>query len=168
MNVLKLHHLAYRCRNAEETRHFYEDMVGLPLIHVIKEERVPSTGEYCPYVHIFFALKDGSCLAFFDLGDGKASVPDPETPAWVNHVAFELASLDDVLAMKQRLDTHGVDVIGPTDHGFVKSIYFFDPNGIRVEFTCRTTGEAYDRERRSEAHGLLADWMRQSRLEPQQ
>src|SRR5213594_3684345 len=68
-----LHHFAWRCRSAEETRRFYEDLLGLPLVHVIRSERVPSTGEHCPYVHIFFRLGDGSHVAFFDLGDGVAA-----------------------------------------------------------------------------------------------
>ena len=54
--VRGLHHFAYRCRDAEETRQFYEDVLGLPLAHLIQEDRVPSTGEYCPYVHIFFEM----------------------------------------------------------------------------------------------------------------
>ncbi len=60
---------AWRCRDAEETRHFYEDILGLPLVHLVQADNVPSTGEYCPYVHIFLRLRDGSHLAFFDLGD---------------------------------------------------------------------------------------------------
>ena len=67
--VQQLHHYAYRARDAEETRHFYEDILGLPLYHIIQSDHVPSTGEYCPYVHIFFQLRDGSYIAFFDLGD---------------------------------------------------------------------------------------------------
>ena len=82
-DVQKLNHFAWRCRDAEETRVFYEDVLGLPLAHVVRADTVPSTGEYCPYVHLFFRMKDGSFVAFFDLGDGKASVPDPATPGWV-------------------------------------------------------------------------------------
>ncbi|MEJ0023423.1 MAG: VOC family protein [Alphaproteobacteria bacterium] len=166
MDVIGLHHLAYRCRNAEETRRFYEDIIGLPLVHVIIADHVPSTGEYCPYTHIFFALKDGSCLAFFDLGDDKATAPDPETPSWVNHVALELASLDEVLAMRDRLLAFGLDVIGPTDHEFVKSIYLFDPNGIRLEFTCRTAGRKYEEDRKAEAHAMLGEFMRRRHVQP--
>src|SRR5207253_1488671 len=51
-----LHHFAWRCRDAEETRHFYEDVLGMPLMHVIRLDHVPSTGEYCPYVHLFFEM----------------------------------------------------------------------------------------------------------------
>ena len=76
-NVHGLHHWAFRCRYSEETRHFYEDILGLPLAAAVFHERVPSTGEYCPYYHIFFELADGSYVAFFDLLDGKGYTPDP-------------------------------------------------------------------------------------------
>src|SRR5690349_12596777 len=75
-----LHHYAYRCRDAEETRAFYEDLLGLPLAHIIEEDYVPSTGEYCPYVHIFFRMADGSYIAFFDLGDDTRAEPSANTP----------------------------------------------------------------------------------------
>src|ERR1700693_5004649 len=84
-----LHHFAYRCRDAEETRHFYEDILGLPLTMLVRAEHVPSTGEFCPHVHIFFQLGEGSYLAFFDLGDNEKALPSPNTPAWVNHLALE-------------------------------------------------------------------------------
>lgn len=133
--VLGLHHFAWRCRNAEETRRFYEDILGLPLVHVIRLDRVPSTGEYCPYVHLFFEMADGSYIAFFDLGDDTAAEPSPNTPSWVNHIALRVGSLEALETMKQRLVDHGIDVIGVTDHHFVRSIYFFDPNGFRLELT---------------------------------
>ena len=76
-----LHHFAWRCRDCEETRAFYEDLLGLPLVHVIRSDVVPSTGEHCPYVHVFFRMADGSHLAFFDLGDNVAAAPSPNTPA---------------------------------------------------------------------------------------
>jgi len=154
----KLHHFAWRCRDAEETRHFYEDVLGLPLAHVIKADKVPSTGEETPYVHIFFRMKDGSYIAFFDLGDGKVSTPDPDTPGWVNHFAMEVSDEAELLAAKKRLEAAGVAVIGPTDHGFVRSIYFFDPNGLRLEFTYRTEGEAYLDAAEAEARAKLDAW----------
>ena len=70
-----LHHFAWRCRDCEETRAFYEELLGLPLVHVIRADVVPSTGEHCPYVHIFFRMADGSHLAFFDLGDDQVAAP---------------------------------------------------------------------------------------------
>jgi hypothetical protein len=117
----------------------------MPLVHVIRLDHVPSTGEYCPYVHLFFEMTDGSHIAFFDLGDGQIAQPSANTPAWVNHIALRLGSLEQLAIMKQRLEAAGVDVVGVTDHRFVKSIYFFDPNGFRLEFTVPTaTTEQHD------------------------
>lgn len=156
--IQKLHHFAWRCRDAEETRHFYEDLLGLPLAHVIEADNVPSTGEYCPYVHIFFRMADGSYIAFFDLGDGKIMERDPETPAWLTHFAMETESLEALMATKARLEEHGIEVIGPTDHGFVRSVYFFDPNGLRLEVTCRTDTPGYLDKAEAKAHDMLAKW----------
>ena len=153
-----LHHFAWRCRSAEETRHFYEDLLGLPLVHVIRSDHVPSTGEYCPYVHIFFQLGDGSCVAFFDLGDGQAAEPSPNTPAWVNHLALRVASDADLLAARDRLVAAGVEVLGPTDHHIIRSIYFFDPNGIRLELTVPTVPHAEMERLATCAHADLAAW----------
>jgi len=156
--VLGLHHYAYRCRDAEETRQFYEDVLGLPLVHVVKEAFVPSTGEKTPFAHVFFELKDGSCIAFFDLGDNVKPEPSPNTPPWVNHLALKVPSVRDVEIMKARLEAHGVNVLGITDHGFVKSIYFFDPNGIRLEFTAETATQDELKEYARTAHSALAAW----------
>jgi len=156
--VLRLHHYAYRCRDAEETRQFYEDILGLPLVHVVKESFVPSTGEKTPFAHVFFELKDGSCIAFFDLGDDVKPEPSPNTPPWVNHLALKVPSVRDVEIMKARLEAHGINVLGVTDHGFVKSIYFFDPNGIRLEFTAETVTQDEVKEYARNAHSALAAW----------
>ncbi|WP_236025130.1 VOC family protein [Arenibaculum pallidiluteum] len=153
-----LHHFAYRCRDAEETRAFYEDLLGLPLAHVIKADHVPSTGEYCPYVHIFFQMQDGSYIAFFDLGDDVAPAPSPNTPAWVNHIALRVTSVEDLERAMARLKAAGVEVLGITDHHIIKSIYFFDPNGLRVELTTMTVEEEYMQEAARSAHGELAAW----------
>ena len=156
-----LHHFAYRCRDCEETRHFYEDLLGLPLVHVIKADHVPSTGEYCPYVHIFFQMRDGSYLAFFDLGDDIASEPSPNTPSWVNHIALEMDSVEEVRAARDRLVAAGLDVKGVTDHDFINSIYFFDPNGVRLELTVRTKDDEHMGEAAKHVHERLAAWTRQ-------
>ena len=156
--VRGLHHFAWRCRDAEETRRFYEDLLGLPLVHVIAADKVPSTGELCPYVHIFFQMADGSYLAFFDLGDGVAAEPSPNTPAWVNHIALRVDSIAEVERAKQKLSNAGVEVLGVTDHGFVKSIYFFDPNGIRLELTCISTTPEQEAGYAKVAHERLSRW----------
>jgi glyoxylase I family protein len=156
--IQQLHHYAYRARDAEETRHFYEDILGLPMYHIIQSDHVPSTGEYCPYTHFFFRLQDGSFIAFFDLGDDEAALPSPNTPLWVNHVAFRVNSVAELDAMKSRLQAHGVDVIGITDHHIFKSIYFFDPNGVRLELSAQVANEFQMLKESTTAHARLDAW----------
>ncbi len=158
-----LHHFAYRCRDAEETRHFYEDLLGLPLWHIIQSDHVPSTGEYCPYTHIFFRMTDGACVAFFDLGDDQAAVPSPNTPEWVNHLALRVETVAELEQVKARLQAHGVEVIGVTDHHIFKSIYFFDPNGIRLELTAQLASEMQMLAESKTAHARLAEWTQRKR-----
>ena len=153
-----LHHYAYRAKDAEETRHFYEDILGLPLYHIIQSDRVPSTGEYCPYTHFFFRLGDGSYIAFFDLGDDEAALPSPNTPAWVNHIAFSVPTLADLTAIKTRLEAHGIDVIGVTDHHVFKSIYFFDPNGVRLELSYQIASAQAMQKESTFARQRLNEW----------
>ena len=158
VTVRGLHHFAYRCRDAEETRRFYEDLLGLPLAHIIQADEVPSTGEHCPYVHIFFEMGDGSFIAFFDLGDDLASDPSPNTPSWVNHLALSVDSVEAVHQAKQRLEAAGVEVVGVTDHGFINSIYFFDPNGIRLELTAQIDETRHDATAVQKARATLDAW----------
>lgn len=153
-----LYHFAYPCRDAEETRHFYEDILGLPLVNCMMAEKVPSTGEEQPYVHFFFQLGDGSYVAFFDLGGEEKPAPSPNTPEWVQHFAIETDSVDDVEAMRLRLAEHGVKTTPLVDHEFVRSIYFFDPNGLRLEVAARTEAPGFLEEAASEAHGVLEAW----------
>jgi glyoxylase I family protein len=161
VSIHGLHHWAFRCRDAEQTRHFYEDVLGLPLAHLIRAENVPSTGEHCPYVHIFFEMTDGSYLAFFDLGDDQASDPSPNTPRWVNHIALKVGSMAELRDARKRLEAHGVEVLGITDHHFVQSIYFFDPNGIRLELTYESGPAEYMQEKKASAHSELAAWIKE-------
>ena len=156
--IQQLHHSAYRARDAEETRHFYEDILGLPLYHIIQSDHVPSTGEYCPYTHIFFRLQDGSFIAFFDLGDDQAAIPSANTPAWVNHLALEVPDRDELLRAKARLEAAGVEVLGVTDHHIIESIYFFDPNGVRLELTVRAIEDAELRRLSRDVRSQLEAW----------
>ena len=156
--VQQLHHFAHRCRDAEETRHFYEDILGLPLYHIIQSDYVPSTGEYCPYTHFFFRLQDGSFIAFFDLGDDVLPAPSPNTPRWVNHVAFRVNTVQELEDTRARLQAHGIEVLGVTDHHIFKSIYFFDPNGIRLELAAQVADAAHMERESHSAHARLAEW----------
>ena len=136
LNLQRLHHFAWKCSNIDETKAFYTGILGLPVTHIIKEDYVPSTGEYAPYTHIFFTMLDGSSIAFFDLNDGKAT--ETTCDPWVVHFAFKVQNEKELLLAKTKLEQNNVDVIGPTDHGFIRSIYFFDPNNLRLEITYNT------------------------------
>ena len=158
LNLKKLNHVAWRCIDAEQTRHFYEDILGLPLAHIVTNDYVPSIKQYMPHCHLFFELGDGSFIAFFDVRDGKGATLSADMPNWVHHFAFEVDTLQEVLAMKERLEKNGVEVIGVTDHHFLNSIYFFDPNGLRLEVTVRTVGEEYMKSAKLDAHAALEKW----------
>lgn len=151
-----LNHWAVRCKDADETRRFYEDILGLPLAAAIFHDKVPSTGEAQPYFHIFFEMADGSYLAFFDLLNDEGPQADPTTPPWVNHLALEVATKDDLLSAKQKLEDAGVEVLGVVDHKWFDSIYFFDPNGIRLELMYRTAPLEQMKAKAGQAHALLA------------
>ena len=162
--VRGIHHFAYKCRNGEETRRFYEDVLGLPLVHVIEEHNVKTTtGDVVSFAHFFFRMADGNYLAFFDLGDEKISGKDPSTPQFANHLALGVDGEDELLACKARLEAAGVDVIGPMDHdAFVRSIYFWDPNGVRLEFTYTIADRAFLDAHEKAAPAALRKWMTES------
>jgi catechol 2,3-dioxygenase-like lactoylglutathione lyase family enzyme len=155
-----LYHSAYACRDGAETRHFYEDILGLPLVNCMLSDHVPSSGEKLDYAHFFFEMGNGSYIAFFDLGKNEMPQPSPNTPDWVQHFAIETDSVDNVLAMRQRLVDNGVNVSPLVDHGFIKSIYFFDPNGIRLEVTALTEPKNFREDAAREAHAHFETWMK--------
>lgn len=154
----KLHHVAYRCADAGETVEFYTKALGLSLAHALTNDYVPSIKEYSPHIHIFFEMQDGSYIAFFELPKSPAQGKDPNTPDWVQHLALEVADEAALLAGKQRLEEHGVSVIGPVDHGFCKSIYFFDPSGHRLEMTIRTESAGVAEKHREAAAAVVKGW----------
>jgi catechol 2,3-dioxygenase-like lactoylglutathione lyase family enzyme len=159
----RLHHVAYRCLDAAETVDFYTNVIGLKFAHAIAQDRVPSTQAFSPHLHIFFELGDGSYLAFFALANAAAPQRDPNTPDWVQHLALEVADEAALLEGKRRLTERGISVVGPTDHGFCRSIYFFDPSGHRMEMTTRTE-QAGDHERFAEmAPAILRAWNERQR-----
>jgi catechol 2,3-dioxygenase-like lactoylglutathione lyase family enzyme len=137
---------------------FYTNVIGLKFAHAIAQDRVPSTQAFSPHLHIFFELADGSYLAFFALANAAPPQRDPNTPDWVQHLALEVADEAALLEGKRRLTERGIDVVGPTDHGFCKSIYFFDPSGHRMEMTTRTEQDG-DRDRFMQmAPDILRQW----------
>ena len=98
--VKKIHHVAYRCKDALETARWYEKHLGMKLVLSIAEDAVPSTGEPDPYMHIFMDAGAGNVLAFFELPNSPPMDRDHNTPAWTQHLAFEVGSMDELLASK--------------------------------------------------------------------
>ena len=157
----RLHHAAYRCKDAKETVEFYTNVLGLEFIHAMGEDHVPSTGLYSPHIHIFFAMEDGSCIAFFECpkDKGQTSGRDPDTPDWIQHFAFLVRDMDTLLEARKRIEDMGIPVVGPTNHDdFLHSIYFFDPSGHRLELSVDLSDEAMNATFRKEAMAVLEHW----------
>jgi catechol 2,3-dioxygenase-like lactoylglutathione lyase family enzyme len=142
MKLTGIHHVAYRCNDAKETVLWYREMLKMEFVLAIAEDQVPSTKEPDPYMHVFLDAGGGNVLAFFELPTQPPMGRDPNTPQWVQHIAFKVADRAELLAYKAHLESRGVDVLGVTDHGIFHSIYFFDPNGHRVELACPDANEA--------------------------
>jgi len=155
----KLHHAAFRCKDAVETVKFYTEMLGLKFSHAMGADYVPSTGLYSPHVHIFFEMEDGSSIAFFECPRDPGNVKDLESPDWIQHFAFEVESKEVLLQAKAALEAKGVQVVGPTNHDdFILSIYFFDPSGHRLELTTRIAAPERYKLFEEEAPQVLGLW----------
>lgn len=155
-----IHHVAYRCRDARATVEFYRDVLGMGFKLAIAEDEVPSTGEPDPYMHVFLDAGGGNVLAFFELPNAPEMGRDEATPRWVQHIAFKVANMDDLLAAKARAEGRGLEVLGPVHHGIFKSIYFFDPDGHRIELVCDIHSQAQMDELRRVAPAMLEEWSR--------
>jgi len=131
--IRKLHHNAYRCRDSEQTRQFYEDFLGLPLVEAF-EIRQTKTGRETRVLHTFYQLDDGSCLAFFEAPDMPFEFKDQHD--FDLHIALEVdaPSLQQMLAKGR---AQGIETRGVSDHGFIDSIYFRDPNGYVIELCAK-------------------------------
>jgi len=138
MQIKRIHHVAYRCKDAKQTVEWYGKYLNMNFVLAIAEDQVPSTGAPDPYMHVFLDAGMGNVLAFFELPGQAPMGRDENTPAWVQHLALEVDAIDDLLAAKARLEADGIEVIGPTNHTIFKSIYFFDPSGHRLELSVNT------------------------------
>ena len=161
--IRNIHHVAYRCRDAAETVGFYREVLGMEFTIAFAEDFVPSTHEPDPYMHVFLDAGGGNVLAFFELPTREPMGRDPNTPAWVQHIAFSVESLAVLEETRRRLLERGIDVVGPTDHGLFRSIYFFDPNGHRLELTVDTATPEMTRLAREAAPAMLEEWSRTKR-----
>ncbi len=163
MSIRRIHHVAYRCRDAKETVAFYREFLDMDFKLAIAEDQVPSTGEPDPYMHVFMDAGMGNVLAFFELPNSPEQSKDPNTPDWVQHIAFELDSLDELSAKQARLQDAGIEVLGPINHGIFDSIYFHDPNGHRLEFAVNKGTPAQMQQLKSVADDMLEEWSRTKR-----
>jgi catechol 2,3-dioxygenase-like lactoylglutathione lyase family enzyme len=137
LTPVMLNHAAWVTHDVESTAAFYTKIMGMELASTIYDDRVPSTGDSFPYFHIFFRMQDGSTIAFFE-APGLPDRPESTHPAYevFDHLALQAVDRDEVDRWLAWLRENDIEVIGPIDHkGFVYSIYFHDPNGIRLEIT---------------------------------
>lgn len=160
----RLHHVAYRCQDAQRTVDFYTKIVGLEFAAGLvspEGHKHWHYGDPSENIHIFFKLGDGSYLAFFEIAGYPDEKPDPNTPLWVKHIAFEVPNLAFLEACKKRLIEHGVDCRGPKDHHICHSLYFEDPDGHRLEIAARDDTPGMWAKLAAEAPGELEKWNRQ-------
>ena len=163
--ISSVHHLAFRCRDAEETRRFYEDVLGLELTAALALDEVSGTNAHERYMHLFFRMRDGDFVAFFDAPD---HLDDPKLfdRKWGfdQHFAMAVESREALLAFQTRIGAAGVTCLGPLDHHFCHSIYFYDPNGVQVELTWRVPEhEQIMADERAAAHERIRAWSEETR-----
>lgn len=156
----RLHHTAYVTKDMEATRHFYEDILGLPLVATWCESD-ELFGKMRTYCHCFFGIGDGGALAFFQFAnkeDEELFVPDiPSTP--FVHLAL---NVDDEFqkGVEKRIKDAGLEATYVLEHGYCRSVYVVDPNGMTVEFTNDDPrAEAGAADRQANAHAELKRWL---------
>lgn len=155
MPIRGLHHNAYRCRDSEQTRQFYEDFLGLPLAEAFEIKQTKS-GRNTSVLHSFYRMGDGSFLAFFEAPDMPFDFKEQHD--FDLHIALEVdqATLHSMLAKGKAA---GIHTRGISDHGFVQSIYFRDPNGYVIELTAKTPDHDPSMERaKTSARAKLDTW----------
>lgn len=155
----KLSHLAWVTADAAATAAFYTNVMRMQLVTAVVHERIPSTGDTMPYLHVFFRMQDGSTIAFFEVPD-LPDRPPVAHPAYnvFDHLALEVATPAEVDAWHRWLLSKGIDVMGPVDHTIIYSVYFLDPNGIRLEITAPLVDNWNDRP--EQAQRTLDAWVR--------
>jgi len=150
-----LHHNAYRCRDSEETRQFYEDFLGLPLAGTL-ELAETKTGRDTRTLHTFYELDDGSYLAFFEVPDQPFDFKDQHD--FDLHIALEVAP-DTLGPMLEKGKAAGIESRGIADHQFVRSIYFRDPSGYVIELTAKESNhDAMMDPAQNDARRKLDSW----------
>lgn len=150
-----LHHNAYRCRDSEETRKFYEQFLELPLADAF-EIKETKTGRQTSVLHSFYQMGDGSFLAFFEAPDHPFEFKEQHD--FDLHIALEVDN-ETLHDMFSRGKDQGVETRGISDHGFIHSIYFRDPNGYVIELTAKVEAEEVPLEQqKQDARQALDTW----------
>ena len=153
--IKKVHHIAYRCRDSEETRGFYEDFLGLPLVASMLLRKT-KTGESVDALHTFYALKDDSCLAFFEVPNLKFEFKQQSD--FDLHLALEVDQ-QTLHLMHSAGNSAGIETRGIVDHGIINSVYFRDPNGYVIELSAKLEGYHEEAARASkDARTILDSW----------
>ena len=157
--IKKLHHAAYRCENSEETRKFYEDFLGLPLVHAFEINQT-KTGRKTSVLHTFYRMDDDSHLAFFEAPDQPFNFINQHD--FGLHIALEVTA-SVLTEMFEKGKKNNIETRGISDHGFISSIYFRDPNGYVVELTTKNTDKTVNKDAfKQNPHKILEDWMRKN------
>jgi glyoxylase I family protein len=163
VKLKRIHHVAYRCKDAKETVEFYQRVLNMDFVLAIAEDEVPSTKAPDPYMHVFMDAGMGNVLAFFELPNSPTMGRDEQTPQWVQHIAFEVANMAALEDAKKSVMAEGLDVLGPINHGIFKSIYFFDPNGHRLELVANTGTPEQMKQLHEVAPAMIEEWSRTKR-----
>lgn len=166
VEIEKVHHIAYRCKDAKETVEWYEKNLDMDFVLAIAEDQVPSTKAPDPYMHIFLDAGNENILAFFELPNSpemSVGSRDPNTPDWVQHIALRLGSMEKLLAAKEQLLANGVEVLGPVDHTLFKSIYFHDPSGHRLELAVNIHAPELMKKMDEVKWDMLEEWSQTKR-----
>jgi len=159
-----IHHLALRCRDAEQTRWFYEDILGLKLAAALSLENSPGTGKERPFLHLFLELSDGNYIAFFDEPGNARPEQFELKDSFDIHIAFETDSVESMHAWKEKIRAAGDFISDPIDHEFVESVYFFDPNGYALEITHKTVDhDTVLLKEEGHARQQIAQWSERTR-----
>ncbi len=158
----RLHHTAYVSKNLEATRRFYEDLIGLPLVATWCESDV-LFGKERTYCHCFFGMADGSALAFFQFANPEDQQEfGPKIPATrFHHIAMKVdRQMQDDIEKRLRAANYAEPNIYVLEHGYCRSLYAVDPDGMICEFTVdRSDVEKINAARAKDAHSELKRWL---------
>ena len=161
-SATRLHHTAYLSKDLEATRAFYEDIAGLPLVATWSEED-ELFGALRVYCHCFFGMPDGSALAFFQFANQSDQdlFDPPLPPSPFRHIALNVnAEAQDEIHSRLVKSNWKPESTYVLEHGYCRSLYTEDPNGMLLEFTCDAPGaKDISADRKSDAHATLKRWL---------